>query len=189
MLEVSSVLAVASDAITALNADGDNGFNPLLIKACANYNIDPFQIDFTDNSSNFFRSRFGILDLYETDEASLPAVTLYESGDENTNEEIFAIFSGPVHFTQEVHLVWEAPNAKGFERLRYAVHDTILNLFNGDFAQSIFQTAYGAAASGACLVFNGRIGMQRPAPMVFVAESGVWLQTLEFPILLRANTD
>lgn len=178
-MTIVPVLKLAADLFVEVLSDSTNGFNPALADACAQYGIDPFLVDFADESKNFWRSAFEIGDLYDNESTELPGMALYEAGDLNNNFVTSNVFAGPMHFQDDVHLIWKAEGAAKFERMRYAVHDAMINLFNGDFAQSIFQPSQ--------ITYNGGIGMLARGRMQWVKEDGFWLQTVSHRIEVTAH--
>src|SRR5581483_8404728 len=97
------IIKQASDAIVQALADRKTGFNVQLQAFFSEYglNMDPWSIDWADDSANFFKSEFGILDLWTTNSAEVPACCLYEGGDAWNGLVVSATFAGPMSFVIE----------------------------------------------------------------------------------------
>jgi hypothetical protein len=177
-MTVKPVLQLAAEIIESVVSDVTNGFNPAMANAASQYKVEPFSVDF-DGGSNFWRSPFDVLDLYDN-EFELPGMALFEAGDQNLNLVTSNVFSGPMQFQSDVHLAWRAEGFQHkFERMRWAVHDAMINVFSSSFAQQKFQIT--------AIAFNGGIGMATPGQMTYVKDKGLWLQTLSFRIGVTAH--
>lgn len=183
------IIKPAIDAIVAaLNQSAPNGFNALLASFWSTYGITgtAYVIDFSDTSQNFFRDNYGILDLYDDESITLPAVCVYEGGDEQTNEVVTSTFSGSMVATVEHHLVWPSggTGVRTFYKLRNAVHDSMWNCFNSQVPQPAFL--------GTGIRYNGRIRMDPPGPIISPEdddeETGDILQSVRFHVMFDLNT-
>ncbi len=182
-MNVSSILRLGSSTIVEVIGDPTNGFNAALIQAAADNGVNAFEIDFSRKSRNFFKSNFGILDLLENDGADLPAICLYEDGDENVNLLTSNIFSGTLRWRIDVHLSWSNNDmAQDLDGLRYAVHDALVNVVNSEAAMEIWQTTTG-------LAFNGGVGLGGLGPLHWSPDQNLWIQTMPFWIRMVANVN
>ena len=174
-----SILKTAADAIVSVLADPTNGFNAQLATLWMDQNVpgQAWEIDWSDDSANFYRSRLSITDLYQDEQMTLPAVTLWEAGDQNTNEVVTSTFSGPMAFIVEQHIVVPAGSIRNFEKVRYAVHDAMFNCFNSTVPQTAFLRAN--------ITYNGRLMMLQPGQIISPTDEqgqdmGDLLQSIQF---------
>lgn len=170
-MTVTPVLKLAADTLLSVLGDRTHGFNANLAEAWRLYSVNgpAFKIDYVAASKNFFQSNVGVLDIFDEDSTALPAQCLFENTADNQNVATSNIFSGPMSWILDTHLIWPQGRAVGFHLTRRAVSDALINLFNGDFAQLKF------APSG--LAWNGAISLQF-SPLSFVEDKSIWMQSI-----------
>jgi len=166
-----SVTKTVRDSITSLVADPSVGFNPTLVKVCNDYNVQPFLIDFSNNSRNFFAGYYGAKAIMETTNTKFPLICLYTIKSTNTNQQKFQVFSGTILLGIDVYLSYGKSSAFGnTDLLADAVEDTIYNVFNSEANYGFYSAASGD------LEYNGDISVTRSS---LTKDAYNWLQALQ----------
>ena len=121
-------------AIRDVLADVSFGFNETLAQLAPDYGIDPFEIDFDEDSNNLF---FGFLPP-ETNISSIceyPAFVIYTTDAQNTHEVKTVDFSGTVTAHVDVWIRFhDGPETRDTESICEAIEDAIVKCFERDAA-------------------------------------------------------
>jgi hypothetical protein len=174
---MSEISRKVREAVLLRLSDPTSGFNANLAAVASTYGIQPFSVDWSATSKNFFR---GFLDPNDVDESTpsrYPLVMMYAITSTNRNLQKFALFSGEVILGLDFHITWRAGNAlRNFEDLGDAIEDAVYKTLNGTDFQ----------AWGAPLTYNGQISLAK-RPLELAGEH--WRQTLSFRLTLQVDTN
>jgi hypothetical protein len=165
--------------VEARLSDQDSGFNYWLSQACASQTPapDPFEIDWTDGSTNFWHSFTTPEDLDATSSpGDGPICLVYGRGLENQNLEKFTVFAGTVEIAVEFDLAWEGnPVPSDTESLADATDDAMFQTFNA-------QSYYASFSDG--VIWNGQLRCGR-GPL---RQSGPgWRQRLAYQLTFEVR--
>ncbi|MGE5568543.1 MAG: hypothetical protein ACM3S5_05835 [Rhodospirillales bacterium] len=166
------------EAVVRRLADPSTGFNMKLAAVAYAYGIQPFSIDWTANSKNFFRGFVDPNDVDESTPSRYPLVMLYSMTSSNDHDSMPRLFSGKVVLGLDFHITWRAGNAlKNFEDLGDAIEDAVYAVFSdGNWPQT-----WGAAnAVQVAIALTKR-------PVEMGGES--WRQSLMFRLTFQVDTD
>jgi hypothetical protein len=152
-----SVSKSVRDVVTALMSDSVIGFNATLSTIAAAYDIKPFVIDFGPHSSNYFQGYYGAKDILETSASNMPLICAYTFKSQNTNQQIYATFSGTVGIGIDTYVSFPRSSAMlDTETLGDTVEDTYYNLFNSTATQK-YWTSIGY--NGDLVITRGAVAM------------------------------
>src|SRR5436309_1302861 len=90
---------------TQLSA-GITGFNDRLQGIAGEYGVEPWQVDWSDESTNFLFGRVSIQAVAQSSILTFPLVTIDTVRSANTNRVKFTTFAGPVAVVIDVHHSW-----------------------------------------------------------------------------------
>lgn len=156
------------DALKAQLSAGGTGFNDRLQALAGAYEIEPWTVDWTADSTNFL---FGLISPEKIEGSGVltyPLVTIDTVRSQNTNRVKFATFAGPVTAVIDVHHSWSEESAlQDFASFVDATEDAMVAALNDQDAQ----TWPGN------LLWNGQVAAQRGQ----IVMGGMnWLQSLRF---------
>lgn len=163
------------DALKAHLSDSNTGFNARLGVIAPDYGIDPWEVDWSDTSTNFI---FGQVDPQAFEESSVftyPLVTIDTVRSQNTNAIKFHTFSGPVIAVIQVHHSWPDESViADFASFVDATEDAVIACLN-DRDQQVWAPN---------LAWGGQVAAQRGA----IRMGGLgWLQSLTITCQFALN--
>lgn len=144
-----------------------SNFNATLTSISNAYHVPGFTIDFADKSKNFFNGNYAATDLISTSSVKFPVVCLYTIKSQNTNSEMFRVWSGTSLIGIDVYLSWNKSAAlSDTETLGDAVSDCLVNVFNSEANQSQYTS----------VIYNGDIQFNKGT---VTQAANNWLQLLQ----------
>jgi hypothetical protein len=145
------------DALKAQLSAGTTGFNDRLAAIAATYEIEPWTVDWTRDSTNFIFGRVSPQAFEESSVFTYPLVTIDTMRAQNTNRVKFATFAGQVVAVIDVHHSWpEGSVLADFASLVDATEDAIIATLNDQDTQV---WPPGVLWAGRVSVERGRIAM------------------------------
>jgi hypothetical protein len=119
-------------AVVERLSDEAIGLNPYLAEAATEYEVDPFEIDFSDTSDNFYKSNINPRQMPDITDFDFPILCVYASKGENTGSRaISAAFDGEVLVCVDVHLSWDGlASLRDFESRLDAVEAALVSSLN-----------------------------------------------------------
>lgn len=159
-------------------ADAATGFNAKLAAVASTYGIQPFTIDWSATSKNFFRGFIDPNDVDDSTPSRYPLVMLYSITSSNDHDSMPRVFSGKVTLGLDFHVTWKQGNAlKNFEDLGDAIEDAVYAVFSDGNWPQLWGAQY-ACQTGITL-------SKRPV------ESGGehWRQTISFRLVFQVDTN
>lgn len=161
---MSQISNAVRTAVKTRLADPTTGFNFWLLQfaSTAPYNLDsPYQIDFSDASTNFWTSNVTSdqLDESSPDEGTLLMLyTIRAAAQQGDGVQKFTMFSGEVQIGLDIELSWlSSAIPHDTESLADATEDALVKVFNSS-------AYYGQMSpSGSGIAYNGEFEMNRQA--------------------------
>ncbi len=155
------------DVVVNIMSDQSTGFNATLTAVSDQYQIEPFLIDFSSISKNFYQGWYSSKTLDITTAYKCPLMLLYTIKSQNQNLEKFRVFSGAALMGLDIYLSFKKSAAiPDTETLGDAVEATLYNLFNQESTAAL----YGD------VIFNGDISIQK-GPLALADTN--WLQLIQ----------
>ena len=179
---MASPSKMALDAVTAKLDDSTYGFAVRLEALTDTYEIQSDDgllenpIDFSGDGNNFFVGNVDIAAILDSEEVSLPLVTLASTGVTNTARTKSRTFSGEVGVSLTVVLDWQQDNAAtNFANHAQWIEDALVSMFN-----DLSDQDWGSGVS-----YNGDFELE---PSEIVQGSGSnWLQMIRCNLLFEID--
>lgn len=152
---------VARTAVVARLSDNATGFNPNLVTAMADADVEApigwrLPIDFGEGSQNFFQGDLNPEDIDSTTGSTYPALTLFSQKSANVNDEKFRLFAGPVLIKIRFFASWTSGSSlPDFETIGDCVEESFYETFN-DNSPAIVQWSTGPNT-----LYNGEMSIDR----------------------------
>lgn len=118
------------DVVHAQLSDVTRGFNVQLGVTAAAAGVQPFEIDFSDTSRNFFEANINPEDIEGSTPFKYPLASLYIPGEGNTLDQAFITYSGVVRVVFTVYLSFNVSGIpRNVEKTTNAVSAAIVRTF------------------------------------------------------------
>jgi hypothetical protein len=167
-MPTSPIAQIVPTALRDQLANETTGLNARIAALAEAYGIEPFEIDWTDTSTNFLFGRLDPALLEESSVFTYPFVTIDTARMSDVRRVKFSVFSGPVLGLIEVHHSWQQESViADFGALVNATADAVMNCLNDQSTQ----------AWPGNLLWNGRAEML-PGPLRMGGQG--WLRTTQF---------
>src|SRR4051794_30540442 len=166
------------DRVIAQLSDGTLGFNAHIAAIAADYGIQPFTLNFSEGSNNFFETNIDPDEIETSSPLKYPLATLCTLSSENIHRSMYQTFSGAVNMALTIYITWPVPRVpQNTERLANAVEAAMIRTFCNPQAMGNFTGP---------VTYNRVLGASR-APVQIGGEH--WRQPLRFTLSFQLDTN